>query len=193
MPGNFFPPSSHSPLRILPNPHMPQRLTIVAIESIVKEFAPITSLSIPTHIRIIEGMRELLSNWRRDGMFLFAAMHIPALARDEIGLPLVYEYGNNLERKLGYALDGFVYCPHDPELKDNPVESVCYCRMPKYGLMLQAHMIAESSFGLPFPACLQTVVGGDVQKKMSEATGVNYVSDEELLGMVISNRPGLIV
>lgn len=179
MPGTLFPPGKQNPPRGYKK-GTAGMLTHISVETLVRDFQPLSKVSTVSNIHAIPGMSEIWGMHRMAGQFLVGMMNVPAIATGDVKDPFIREWCANLNARLGYVLDGFVWCPHDPASPDVRL-SVCNCRIPKYyNLPMQAHFMLESTFGIPFMHCYQTIVGGDGYKEMAESGNYNYVSEQEI-------------
>lgn len=98
----------------------------------------------PKRIVLERGAATALQLLKRAGFLLVVISNQGGIAKgliQEHELALVEIRLNELLAEAEVRLDGFFYCPHDPEGKIAPYATNCYCRKPHPGLLLQAARI----------------------------------------------------
>ncbi len=95
----------------------------------------------PADMRFAPGAAQALKVLASLGMPLVVVANQPgvALGRFPIAaLTRVETLLRHMFRSCGAVLDGFYYCPHHPEGRDEHYRKVCGCRKPRAGMLLQA-------------------------------------------------------
>jgi len=91
--------------------------------------------------KMLPGAAEAIKKLNEAGLPVVVVSNQSGLARGyfpEELLIAVNDKMNKLLAKTGAHVDGIYYCPHHPEAKEERYRTVCNCRKPKPGLVLQA-------------------------------------------------------
>lgn len=94
----------------------------------------------PARVLLTAGAGPALRLLRRQGYALFVVSNQGGVARglfSERDLEPGWRRLQELAREEGVALDGFVYCPHDPRGKARRYAVSCCCRKPMPGMLLR--------------------------------------------------------
>ncbi|MGV3656029.1 MAG: D-glycero-alpha-D-manno-heptose-1,7-bisphosphate 7-phosphatase [Noviherbaspirillum sp.] len=94
----------------------------------------------PALVLLTAGAGPALRLLRQQGYALFVVSNQGGVARglfSERDLEPAWRRLQELVREEGVALDGFVYCPHDPRGKPGHYAVSCSCRKPMPGMLLR--------------------------------------------------------
>lgn len=98
-------------------------------------------LAHPQDLRLLPGAAQALVRLRRAGLALVVLSNQSGLARGLFSEDDLLAVQAELVRQLagqGAVLDGFYHCPHLPEGRVERYATICDCRKPRPGLVLQA-------------------------------------------------------
>ncbi|KQQ96599.1 HAD-IIIA family hydrolase [Massilia sp. Leaf139] len=97
----------------------------------------------PRHIRLGSGAGPALRLLARLDYRFFAIGNHAGVAQGQLPEAAVQAVGHRLGDLLfreNLILDGFYYCPHDPQGTVAPYAVACHCRKPQPGLLLKASL-----------------------------------------------------
>jgi D-glycero-D-manno-heptose 1,7-bisphosphate phosphatase len=100
----------------------------------------------PDRIRLAAGVAEGLPRLRSTGFRLIVISNQSGIARGYFGeekIGPVRERLCELLEGIGVELDGFYYCPHDPEGVVPGYSIACGCRKPEPGMILEAARVHD--------------------------------------------------
>jgi len=92
-------------------------------------------------IELLPGAAEAILKLNRRQMPVILATNQSGVARGKITEEFVKQSHQLLNRLLDRKqahIDDFFYCPHHPEIGNAPYRTICSCRKPAPGLLLQA-------------------------------------------------------
>lgn len=95
----------------------------------------------PKALRLQPRAAEALASLRAYGYRLFVVSNEPGVARGQFREAQLEPVVRRLEELLGSeeaSIDGFYYCPHDPEGRVRAYSVPCNCRKPAPGLIEDA-------------------------------------------------------
>jgi D-glycero-D-manno-heptose 1,7-bisphosphate phosphatase len=94
-----------------------------------------------SRIRLLPGAREGLRRLQATGYALIVVSNQPGVAHGFFSTEALDQVETTLRALLadvGVRLDGFYYCPHHPDGRLAGYATVCDCRKPSPGLLVQA-------------------------------------------------------
>lgn len=98
-------------------------------------------LTNPDHLHLINGVSAALREAKSMGFKLFVITNQSGIARGFLTEEHLRHIHTALNERLAAdnaALDRIYYCPHHPELGNEPYRTDCDCRKPKPGMIRQA-------------------------------------------------------
>lgn len=104
-----------------------------------------------SRIRLLPGSREGLRRLQAAGYALIVVSNQPGVAHGFFSTEALDQVETTLRGLLadeGVRLDGFYYCPHHPDGRLPGYATVCDCRKPSPGLLVQA----ASDYGVDLQA-----------------------------------------
>jgi D-glycero-D-manno-heptose 1,7-bisphosphate phosphatase len=104
-----------------------------------------------SRIRLLPGAREGLRRLQAAGYALIVVSNQPGVAHGFFSTEALDRVETTLRALLadeGVRLDGFYYCPHHPDGRLADYATVCDCRKPSPGLLVQA----ASDYGVDLQA-----------------------------------------
>jgi D-glycero-D-manno-heptose 1,7-bisphosphate phosphatase len=95
----------------------------------------------PEQFRLLPGVGEAIKTLQEMNYKVILVSNQPSLAKgiipEDVFIAIRSKMANELA-KSGVSLDGEYYCFHHPEGKIDKYTTVCECRKPKPGMLLQA-------------------------------------------------------
>lgn len=95
----------------------------------------------PEQILWMPGAFAALRRLKRAGFLVFVVTNQGGIARgyyEEADVRALHDWMGREIAEAGGRIDGFYYCPHHPAEGRAPYRTVCGCRKPAPGLLLQA-------------------------------------------------------
>ncbi len=100
---------------------------------------------------IPDSYNNALKDLHDDGFKLFVVTNQGRVAKgymDEEDITDLHEYLNEIYESLGFQIEEFAYCPHNPLGHVEPYNVICPCRKPKQGMffdLIERHDIDVTS------------------------------------------------
>ena len=95
----------------------------------------------PEEFTFIPGAPEAIRMLREAGYLVVVVTNQSGIARgyyDEAALHRIHRHMDDLLARAGTSVDAYYYCPHHPDGTVDSYRSVCDCRKPLPGMLLQA-------------------------------------------------------
>lgn len=121
------------------------------------------------------GVADLLAVYREHGWRIICFANRGGISLGEITMEDVMKEMTTFHRAVG-PFDKIIWCQHHPEA-DGPEYAVCWCRLPRPGLIIEAAISLGEHTGEVYPPHLALLVGVDpVGPDVSEATGIRFMA-----------------
>jgi D-glycero-D-manno-heptose 1,7-bisphosphate phosphatase len=94
----------------------------------------------PDQFELLPGVGEAICALKAMGFLILVVSNQPGVAKGKYTLRLLEAIDRKMESELarsGARLDGTYYCLHHPEAVVTAYRTVCECRKPKPGLLIQ--------------------------------------------------------
>lgn len=152
----------------------PQQLLLVDLDGTVRTQKLLLYPRRPSDVEIFVGVKELLLHYKLSGWTIMGISNQGGIAKNEITSQEVIDCMQATQEKCGGAFDGFLWCPHHPSSK-RPEMAQCFCRKPKYGMIVQAQLMLHQTTNAAFPLHLMKMVGDQPEdKEAAESVGIEF-------------------
>lgn len=152
MPGLVFQRSPASLKSVKLTPASFHRLLLLDIHGTVTSMPELTDITKdPSLVELYPGVKDLLSFYKSAGWFIAGISNESGIAKATVRHEDVQRIMAKLQELSDSAFDAFVYCPHDAKAA-KPELSQCMCRIPSYGLIIQARFMLTHIYQVEFPA-----------------------------------------
>jgi D-glycero-D-manno-heptose 1,7-bisphosphate phosphatase len=105
------------------------------------EFGTVDSPANPEQFNLVPGVAEAMAQFKQMGFLIMVVSNQPGVAKGKFSSALLDDMTRKMEdavRVGGGTIDAVYYCLHHPEAPSAQYRSICDCRKPAPGLLLQA-------------------------------------------------------